>query len=51
MIMFDAYFCEEFREDNLTLLTSVFSDCTEFEDGIEVKQLGHCFFFLPFPFL
>lgn len=39
MIVLDVCFCEEFREDNLTLLMSVRSGCTEFEDGIEVKQL------------
>lgn len=39
MIVLDVCFCEEFREDNLTLLMSVCSGCTEFEDGIEVKRL------------
>lgn len=43
MITLLAYFCEEFREDKsepaLAPLTGVCSGCTEFEDGIEVKQL------------
>lgn len=33
------HFCEEFREDNPTLLTRVCSDCTELEGGIGVKHL------------